>query len=140
MGWATNWEIDGSRGGATEGLKPSVVSAIIAGCDPDTPPLGGTAGWAPGDETGIAATGTVGAAEGGAGLLAGGGVALSGGGAVVSGLLACGADVCGGDTLATARPWSALGGAAAASVPPLSASELYLERAASAASESAASR
>ncbi len=72
---------------------------------------------------------------------AGGGEGLSGGGVVAASI--GGGDAAGGGLLATSAGGLALGGgggAAAGSVPPRSASELYRERAASAASESEVAR
>jgi len=43
MGGATNCEIEGSSGGAAEGLNPSAASDIATGCAPATAPAGGAA-------------------------------------------------------------------------------------------------
>ena len=58
IGDATNCEIDGSSGGAVDGLKPSAASdGAIEATRCGTAGLGGTAGSAPGGGAGAAATG-----------------------------------------------------------------------------------
>ena len=91
IGCATNEEIEGSSGGAVEGLKPKAASAAIVVCAPGIPPVAGTAGSLPeGGAAGTEATGLVGAGDGGESALTAGGVALSGadGGDWGGGLLA----------------------------------------------------
>src|SRR5258706_15909983 len=122
-GCATNCEMDGSSGGAAEGLKPRAASEAAIGCAPETAELAGTAGCAAdGATAGMAATG---AAGGGAALGAGAELSVgvgadessAGGGGAGGGVLAAaGAGAC--------AALGGGGGAAAGSVPPRSASEL----------------
>lgn len=56
IGGATNCEIEGSRGGAAEGLNPNAASDIATGCAPATVPADGVALGASGaDGAGVAA-------------------------------------------------------------------------------------
>jgi hypothetical protein len=119
MGCATNCEIDGSSGGADEGLKPNAASEAV-GCAPETLALAGTAGCAPTAGAGVDATGV----EGGGAAL-GAGAELS----EVADELSAGGGDAGGGLLAVSGGGAGValgggGGAAAGSVPPRSASEL----------------
>jgi len=117
MGCARNCEIDGSSGGADEGLKPNAASEAV-GCAPETLALAGTAGCAPTAGAGVDATG-----------VEGGGAALGAGAELSEAALSAGGGDAGGGLLAVSGGGAGValgggGGAAAGSVPPRSASEL----------------
>jgi hypothetical protein len=122
MGGATNCEIDGSSGGAADGLNPNAASDIATGWAPATVLA---AGATLGTGAGAGAVSTAGAAGAVWGAAAGGGDEPSDGRGVAESL-DTGCDV-GGGLLATSGAGLALGGgggAAAGSVPPRSTSEL----------------
>ena len=140
IGAETNLEIDGSSGGAVDGLKPRGPSATAVDPIPGIFVEAGTAGCPPeGGGADIAATGAVGAATGaefGAGAGCGGGDAGGGadagagaGGALPSSLLSLGGGDAGGGVLEATVAGNGVadggaGGGAAASVPARSASPL----------------